>query len=151
VDIWYDVDAFREQMAAYRRAPAGSLPAVEALGRAIDLYAGDYLVDCYRDWALRLRDDLQSQYVLALVALAEVLETRGEHTDAIQLYRRVLKVDDLREDVHRALMRCYAASGDRASAVRHYRQLRNLLDRELQVEPMPQTVALFEEIRAAQS
>ena len=51
-----------------------------------------------------------------------------------------------RESWHRALMRLYARSGDRALALRQYHACRALLRRDLGIEPGPGTRALYEEI-----
>ena len=53
--------------------------------------------------------------------------------------------------VHREMMRLYAQNGGRAEALRHYARCAELLRRELSIEPMPATRALYEEIRAQQA
>jgi hypothetical protein len=52
----------------------------------------------------------------------------------------------LQERFHRALMRLHYQAGDRASAMAQYRVCRDVLDRELGVEPDPETIALFQAI-----
>jgi DNA-binding SARP family transcriptional activator len=44
-------------------------------------------------------------------------------------------------------MRCYAAAGERGRAVRHYRELVDLLRSELGVPPAPETAQLEARIR----
>jgi DNA-binding SARP family transcriptional activator len=51
-------------------------------------------------------------------------------------------VDDLREDVHRRLMGCRLATGQRAKALEQYRELEEMLERELGVGPSAETVAM---------
>src|SRR5207244_241716 len=48
----------------------------------------------------------------------------------------------------RALMHALAASGNDAAASQVYREFRLLLHRELNAEPSPETVALYQQLRA---
>src|SRR3546814_12689321 len=51
-----------------------------------------------------------------------------------------------REDMHRWLMRAFAASGQRTSALAAYDACRSLLREELDVAPEPETEALYKAI-----
>src|SRR5207302_8092538 len=73
---------------------------------------------------------------------------RGEPAAAVRALRRAVSADPLWEGAQRSLMRALAQSGDYASAVQTYRDLRVLLHRELIAEPAPETSALFQTIRA---
>ncbi|HEX6201286.1 MAG TPA: bacterial transcriptional activator domain-containing protein, partial [Thermoanaerobaculia bacterium] len=59
--------------------------------------------------------------------------------------------DELAEEHHRGLMLCLARSGDRAGALRSYRRLVEVLERELDVEPEPETAELAEAIRRSEA
>lgn len=50
------------------------------------------------------------------------------------------------ESVHREVMRLYALAGERAAAVHQYHLCRSSLARELGVEPMAATTALYHQI-----
>jgi len=58
----------------------------------------------------------------------------------------VLAVDELREDVHRDLMRYFMQSGQRALALRQFEECRAALRREFAIHPMDETVALYRQI-----
>jgi TolB-like protein len=60
---------------------------------------------------------------------------------------RLLRLDPLREDIHRELMRVHAAQGHLSSAVKQYDICRDMLWRELGVQPEPETQKLFRELR----
>ena len=75
------------------------------------------------------------------------------------LYRGLLKAEPVLEDVVRDLYRCYRELGDLAALIREDRHLRQALRETLadpddpdddpeQYEPEPETVALFDEVRA---
>jgi adenylate cyclase len=72
---------------------------------------------------------------------------KGRHEDALAIGRRLIELDDLREDTHRLLIRCYLSAGRRSEALRQYGLCRDILNREIGVEPAPETKALAEEIR----
>ena len=55
-------------------------------------------------------------------------------------------MDPYRERSHRALMRAYAATGNRAKAVAAYHEFRELLASEVGTDPEPETEALYLEI-----
>ena len=72
--------------------------------------------------------------------------TAPELEQAIGWYRRALEADELREDVHRAIMRCYARAGRPAEALFQYRFCREVLRRELGIEPSAETIELYRQI-----
>ena len=113
---------------------------------AVALYRGEFLEGCYADWCLLERESLADQFRLALAGLLRHHEARGELTDAVAIARRLSALDPLREEIHRALMRLFAAQGDRHAALAQYRACQVALKRELGVEPMPETEALFQKI-----
>jgi hypothetical protein len=78
--------------------------------------------------------------------MAEVLEGRGAHNEAAERLRDVLKQDPTREAVHRQLMRLYARMGTPDQAVRHFHLCVELLRRDLDLAPQPETLALYDEI-----
>ena len=51
--------------------------------------------------------------------------------------------DPLREEGHETLIKVYGASGSRSQVHRQFRRLRAVLEREIGVEPLPQTMAAY--------
>jgi len=117
--------------------------AAELYRQAIDLYRGDLLTDCYDDWCLVERERLRRLYLQALDSLMAFHVKRNELAEAIDVAARILESDPLREEVHRDLIELYVESGQRAAALRQYRLCEQTLKRELGIEPMPETQALF--------
>ena len=138
---------------AYVRIDAvefGELGAASQWDRAAALYRGDLLTGvtlpngAFADWLLVERTRLHD---LAVRALSRALETRSG-ADAIATALRLQELDPDREETYRALMRLYAANGDRSQALRQYQLCRDRLQRELGVKPEPETERLFQEIRS---
>jgi DNA-binding SARP family transcriptional activator len=105
----------------------------------------------FEEWLRAERERWQYRALNALDQLVARASAAGELERALDYARRALAVDPFQERFHRALMRLLAGSGDRAAAVAQFRACRELLERELGVEPDPETVALDEAIRAGRA
>ncbi len=71
----------------------------------------------------------------------------GDTAGAIDAARRRVAIDPLDEPGQRRLIELLAAADDRAGAIRQYRSLVALFDRELGVAPLRETTDLYESIR----
>jgi hypothetical protein len=79
------------------------------------------------------------------------MAAQGDYKSAIAHARRRLALDPLDEPAHRQLMQLYAASGQHAAALRQYQDCARLLDKELGVQPMDETVRLYKTIKEQRS
>lgn len=129
-------------------ASGGALVSVEALDDALDLWRGELLEGAWDDWLLAERERLRHGYRDLLARLVAALESRGDLERAIAVTDRLLRDDPLDETTYRRLMRLHDARGDRARAVRAYHTCVDVLERELGVEPSPETRAAYEELLA---
>jgi DNA-binding SARP family transcriptional activator len=84
-----------------------------------------------------------------LLRLSVLHEQHGKLPQAIDPLRRLLALEPWREEMHRQLMKLLVRSGDRSAALRQFERCRQLLAEELDVEPSPDTIALYEQIRPA--
>jgi DNA-binding SARP family transcriptional activator len=75
---------------------------------------------------------------------ADLLQVGGDYPAAIRAAHNYLTLDELAEEIHGRLIRLYAAAGNRAAALRHYESCTMVLERELGVEPLPETRAAYE-------
>jgi predicted ATPase/DNA-binding SARP family transcriptional activator len=141
-----DVAEFEQACAlAEAAAQQGDLHAQRgALEQAVAFYHGDLLPSCYDDWILPERERLRQALTEALERLLLLLESQGQPRAALAFGQRLLRHDPLREDTYRALMRLYAACGDRAGVLRVYHTCTSVLERELGVEPSTATRDAYE-------
>jgi DNA-binding SARP family transcriptional activator/TolB-like protein len=82
---------------------------------------------------------------------AELDEAHGEHADArarADIARRLIVFDPTHEGASRILMRALADMGERPQALREFARCRDALKLTLDVEPSPETCALYEAIRS---
>jgi DNA-binding SARP family transcriptional activator len=140
-----DTDQF-EQLAedAIRRRD------VKAYETALAAYGGELLPeDRYESWCAERRGVLAELRLRLLLETAEVLERQGTYNDAAERFREVLLQDPAREVAHRHLMRLYALMGTPDQAVRQFHVCQDVLRRELDLAPQPETVSLYDEIIAS--
>ena len=122
----------------------------EAYEAALAAYGGELLPeDRYENWCSDRRSILAELRVRLLLQLADVLEQRGAFNEAADRLRTVLQEGAPREAVHRQLMRLYARMGTPDQAVRQFRICEEILRRELDLAPQPETVSLYHEILAS--
>lgn len=119
--------------------------AMSAYSDALALYRGPLFAGLVSEteWLGRERERYERMAIEAAGHLAAAREREGDPTGAIDAYLRVIDLDSCREDAHRALMRLYAGLGRRDEALAQFRRCRATLRRELDVDPHPDTLALY--------
>jgi DNA-binding SARP family transcriptional activator len=147
---WTDLEEFESQLAgaAHARALGKDDQALERYRNALALRRQMFLAEFrYDDWAATDVARLQDLFVDALDAAAELEGGQGAHDRAIDLLRRAVLEDPLRERSYSQLMREHWLSGRRTEALRVYNNLREALARSLDIEPRAGTTRLYEAIR----
>lgn len=128
--------------------------APDALNNACRLYKGDFLAglslreESFESWLAGQRYRLRELARRAFGSVLRNLWDSADYDKAADIAAHLLAIDPLQEDVHRTLMRIHLAEGRRASALHQFETCRDLLERELQIEPEAETRALAECIRA---
>ena len=153
VDSDYEIDAanFVEAVTAGQRAEELERreEAIQHYREAISYYNGPFLPDSlYEDWSVIERERLGLLFNLAALRLGELLLQSNQIHEAMGLAWRVLEHDEAQEEAYRLLMRAHASLGERSIALRLYQRCVKMLAEELGVEPMPETVALYESLRS---
>jgi DNA-binding SARP family transcriptional activator/tetratricopeptide (TPR) repeat protein len=136
-----DVDHFR----ALRQE--GQLEAAEALFRG-GFLEGFAVRDApaFESWVREEGDVLARELTSTLADLVAAHEAAGDLRAALPTALRWLAFDPLHEPAHQAVMRCHAATGDRAAALVQYRTCVGTLSRELGVPPLTETTQLYDAI-----
>ena len=148
----YDVVQFEAWIERAQDAK-GVTERIKAYEAAITLYQGEFLEECYSDWAMSIRTRLRQKYLIALVVLAQLYERHGDVNKAMEYYQTLLEKDRDREEIYREVMRLQFKQGDRVAAVRTYRRCAQVLRDELNVpSPSQETQELYrmicEDVRA---
>ena len=100
----------------------------------------------YEAWVEEQRTYYREQYLRLLETLAKLAQKTEDWPRSMQLAKQILHDDQFREDIHCLVMRAHAALGNRGAVKDQYDQLKQLLHRELGVEPNPETRRLYQEL-----
>jgi DNA-binding SARP family transcriptional activator len=95
----------------------------------------DLLPGWYDDWALMERERVRQRMLHALEALSRTLACARRFAEAVEAAILAVSADPLRESAQRALIEAHVAEGNLGEARRSYRAYRDLVRRELGVDP----------------
>ncbi|MDE3230080.1 MAG: tetratricopeptide repeat protein, partial [Chloroflexota bacterium] len=137
----YDVEAFQSHLAQARRVRDDAPErAAQHLESATRIYRGDYLATGDGGaWSEAYRDELRRDWLEALALLGALRSAACDYQRAAEIWRALIAADPFQEGAHRELMRCLAAQGERALALRHFEALTRLLADDLAATPAPET------------
>jgi DNA-binding SARP family transcriptional activator len=122
----------------------------EALQSAGHLLAPHDYDDCpdFADWLFAERERLQLLRQNALNSKIKQLEQATNYSEALSYAQKLLEIEPLAEEVHRQVMRLHYLTGDRAAALAAFERCKNVLQKELGVEPVAETLKLVSKISA---
>jgi DNA-binding SARP family transcriptional activator len=105
----------------------------------------DLLPACYDDWLIFERERIRQRLLHALEALSRRFVAFGRPADAVDAAIWAVSADPLRESANRILIEAYLAEGNLIEASRAYRRYRDIVRRELGIEPSRQLISLVQE------
>ncbi len=118
--------------------------AIVLLEKGLSFYKGEYMPDCrYDDWCVAERERLQLLFLRGAERLAKLLLDSKRIDEAIRWCASILMADDCWEEAYRLLMLAYYRQNNRAQAIRIYDKCVANLQKQLGVQPMPQTVDTY--------
>jgi DNA-binding SARP family transcriptional activator len=145
--VWCDASALRAACSWLEPENARELE------QAVHHYRGPFLSGFsltaapeFELWVSEQRTLHERLYLDALRVLVRLGATGMEYDRAIKYARMYLQVDEMAEDIHRELMVLHVMSGDRPAAIQQYKRCADILKRELGVEPLPETRAIYKAI-----
>ena len=127
-----------------------SSPATES---AVALLNGPLLDGLYgqqaefEDWIVSERQRISALTLSVLERAAEQNLKEGNTNGAIDLARRIVTIDPLRDAGQAVLIRILAQQGERAAAIQQFNSYQETLRRELDVGPGPELLKLIQEIK----
>jgi DNA-binding SARP family transcriptional activator len=150
---WLDLRAFEEvavKIDSCLKSATASVSAecVDALReRLFGLYRGPFMASEGDDPRyVSLRERLRNKFERCVGELARYFEAAGEWDQAIDCYTRSLEADELAEAFYRRLMLCYRELGRQAEAVDVYNTCKRVFNAELNIDPSPETRAVYERV-----
>ncbi|MGI8638597.1 MAG: tetratricopeptide repeat protein [Pyrinomonadaceae bacterium] len=118
----------------------------ENLEAAHTLYRGEFMAGVYESWAEERRHYYSEQFSRILTALAKLAFSEKSWSNVLKFTNEILQTDPFREDVHRLVMKVFAAQGKPAAVKEQFENLQELLKKELGVTPAPETRRTFQEL-----
>lgn len=122
--------------------------------KAIELYQGSFLdgfsvihAPMFEEWVLNKQEQFHLLAIQAFYQLAGDTLRRADYQLSIEYLRQLVSLDPLQEEAHQYLMLAYANLGQQVAAVQQYETCRRVLDKELGLAPMPETIALYQQIK----
>ena len=150
--VTLNLDDIDLDVARFEVSAAGSTP--EQLEQAIRVYRGELLdgfglnEEAFEDWLRLERERLRAIAIGVLEKLVAHYFASGDLPSCVRVAARLLAMEPLREDIHRVLMRAYAAEGRFNMALRQYKNCSDALQKHLRLQPQPETRQLYEELRS---
>lgn len=159
--VWVDIHTFSASLSgdgthghSVASLCAQCAPQIE---QAISSYQSGFMTgfslsDCveFENWQISQRESLRREFAEALRRLSGYYAEMQRYAEAIKYTQVWLATDPLHEPALRQLMRHYVANGQRADALRQYRQYADLLNAELATPPEDETTSLYENILQGQ-
>ena len=138
-----DTHVFQRSISAFLALPGEERGAhLGQLAAAVELYQGDLLAGLqlnaapdFDDWQLLKREKLHEQLMWALQTLQAGYAEQGRWGELAGAARRQLAIVPWTESAHRALMQALAAQGQVQLALAQFERCREILQKELGVEP----------------
>ncbi len=128
---------------------------ISTISAAVDLFRGEFLADLslpdaseFELWLLGERARFRRLYERGLNELIARFIAEEQFESAIPRAVQLLQSNPILEQAHARLIWLYAKTGQRQAALDQYTPCRELLRRELAVEPMPELSALEADVRA---
>lgn len=119
---------------------------------AVQNYGGPFLErahddsSAFEDWLSQTRDELHTAWQDAAMHVARQHLAEGRYKEAVDLLQAILRYDFLAEEVVQTCMKAQALAGQKTAALQTFTTFKKQLRDELEMEPLEETVKLFEEI-----
>ena len=137
-DYWLDVTQLDR--------PAAPDAASGDLITQLQVYQGELLPGFYDDWLVLERERLQAVFEHKMKQLLAMLCQEQHWSTVLEWGERWIALGQTPEPAYRALMAAYAALGDRAKMAATFERAQAALDKELGVEPLAETRALYDQL-----
>lgn len=150
--IVFDASRFDEQATEALRARRRGKLQLDELRSAVAMYRGAFMDgESAEDWHLEHHDRLARLYAEAIEALGAALLAQGCYDEAVVTFERLVRQEELYEAGYRSLMLARARAGDRSGAMREYRRLEAVLQREVKSAPEEESATLFRRLQRGEA
>jgi len=156
-DIWVDVQQFAA-LQDQRKGQQDISLRISLLKEATKLYSNHFLMGVnlkdapgFMEWVSVKSEELRYLFGTMLTGLSEDYCTLGQADKALPYARRLITLDPLNESAHRRLMEVYVQAGQYSAALKQYQNCEEILRKELNLDPQPETYTLYKQIRKGEA
>jgi ATP/maltotriose-dependent transcriptional regulator MalT/DNA-binding SARP family transcriptional activator len=118
INISFDLFQFRG-LICISKTLSGSEKA-DCLEKATALYKGQFAQEIYGDWAERIRQSAESEYIKALLLLADIYSQQHNDQKAITTLECLINCDPYNDEAYARIMQLQIDNKDRVAAQRTY-------------------------------
>lgn len=141
----YDAENFSQELLLAQIA-AENEEKILHYRQAIALYRGAYLPKLDYEWVFIQREQYHQAFITGITNLINLLIQTKQYQAAIHYADRAIEEDPCYEEAYRSAMLAFSALGNRAAVSRQFEKCRSMLKKELDLEPAPQTNALYKSL-----
>lgn len=139
-DFYIDFIEFENKV---RTLPSITEANLQEAIQTFHLFAGELFGDKDYQWSLAEKERLGDIYCGFAKKLGRYLLENQNSALALQVFKKLVAINELDEESHCFLLQVYAAQNDLPSLIRHYDRYVQLLQRELAISPSNRTAQLF--------
>ena len=151
VTIDHSVPVDARELCAAVRAACGSQgmtrQSAVQLEAALAVTEAPFMDGFDADWTLAERERISNIRIRGMIALMHWHGGNRDYEDALEIGRGLLHEDPFREAVQIDMMWLYVLNRQRVQAIKQYEAFAAILRKELAIEPMRETQALYVHIR----
>lgn len=116
---------------------------LDNLERAQKLYKGDFCADIADEWCEHMRRKYLEMYLDIILKKAQHYFEHGEYEKSLALYKKASLIDAFNEQIHIAIMRCYAGLNNHVGVQKQYQRLEENLKKIGTLSPSEEALKLY--------
>lgn len=151
-DVLVDVRVFRNELKRLKKQQPATIsaPDIDALETAVALYTDDFLTGFslrdsspFEEWALTEAQRLQHDLFDALAILVAGYIAHADYNAVVRVAERWQYLSPFEDKPVYYLLQAHAHLGNRSRAIQIFEAFEDVLRREMEIQPMPETQALY--------
>lgn len=111
--------------------------------KGLELYKGEFLPTLNLEKINMLREHYKTLFLRGATKLAQIYVQFSQLDDCINWCEKILSLDYTWEEAYRLLMYCYYQKNNRPLAIKYYKQCKQVLAEEFDVEPTEATKQMY--------
>lgn len=136
LSFWHDLKEVREASSQAKEClPDEVDKALSHFRRLFQTYDGPFLEECYMEWAIQVRREIEDIVIEASLKLAEKALERSRYDEALECARTALKLDPCLAEAIGFVMNAYLGLQRPSAAVRQFENYKSALALEFDAMP----------------